>query len=1366
MGVAKCVRKWPFLLGIVLVCSLQLELGLCSGQRASQCGRKGKVQMTVMSFKPQNSESAVVPLPHFECYLGAEDRDASVSSSRPYRTQGGNEAQPSSPVRSTDNSLPANTAAYRVILETANNNAFGVFTCDALKDARQDTTVFTIFLRSDGYIIPSDERFTKTVSVGDIGVNINMTVVDDDVIPRDPPGSQNRDIRWRINGGNNVDRIGGGGADYQGVNYTQLSSRGITVDDEGVYEAHGKFRRNAHHVLQRLIVRSCAEGKWGPPRCIGICDNCYNGGVCDDETGRCICPPGFMGTNCLTACGGNKYGYSCEFQCDYVGTGDCIGRQFCLLDPHGCTCNTGYKNLDCMTNCEGGEYGAGCLHQCHCAGNEGRCDKFTGECESGRCQDGYSGTNCQIPDGCPTGYFGADCTVKCLCMNNVACDKITGECINGQCAPGSVKPVGSERCQECPDGFYGNNCSEECHCESDACDKATGECVGCCKPQWLNTDSNTCQTGLEGSSFPKVNSGQSTRVRCDRSQSIGNTYRTELSRERDSLVDSGVSRGSTSTGVNNQGSSISSTDFTINNVSSTDVFYCLLVRSMEPEVWLDTAFSAYELPVVNDPPTFHRRTNDAVTIRWRAWDAEKDVGDPPVVSYITYYKEEAADMWMRGSDVSPDAPTEFTASDLKMDVNYTFAVSAVRDGDGGEGPRSPPLTVKTLCDDAVVPINVQARLTDDNKVQVSWQITPGSVNCSTGITSFTVYAQIEGIGDEPIIIASVGGEMTSYIISEGLEDGVSYTFLVSSTTDQEGAQSVQSEAVQYTAPSGPSPIIFIIIIIAIVLILAIVITLVLVGIKRRRKTAPPPDREMTAYENTVSLPETPSVLDADSAGNSYEAVDRSLKSGPVKEIKVMPDNPKSARPADAVYEVTGNNSPHHSKPTPPKQAIPPPTKKKPEEQDDDFEEVLPSIGPKPSSDSEDIYANIPAPILVSSLPEYYKQNESSLGREFTLLKKDQQAPWTVSVKPENKKKNRFKKMYTYDHSRVVLEKLPNDEHSDYYNASYIPDLAGKKSFIASQAPNTASANDFWRMIWMEEVATVVMLTNLIENGKDRCFKYWPDEQGGSKVFGTIVVSWAKTSSFADFVVRKFQVSQNGVIRDVRQVHYTTWPDMDVPSEITPLMECIQHTKRLQKDRKSPVLCHCSAGVGRTGTFITLYCLIEVIKKEKKISIFEFVEKARKNRINFVQTEKQYVFLYKTLVDYYLTRHTEIPAGLLANFSIKSKRNILSDEFQLLAQVNNHQISNFGDHDNNSEKIRFRDSVPNDSGLVFLMSEGAKSLSNYINATLFRSIRQTNAFITTQSPLPNTIEDFWRLIYDWQCPIIVMLNEINLKDKWL
>ncbi|KAJ8040649.1 Receptor-type tyrosine-protein phosphatase epsilon [Holothuria leucospilota] len=1377
MGVAKCVRKWPFLLGIILVCSLQLKL--CAGRSASQCGRKDKVLMTVMSFKPQNSESTDAPLPHYECYLGAEDGDAVVSSYRPYRTKNLIEPQPSSPVRLTDNNLPANTAAYRITLDPANNNAFGVFTCNALKDARKNTTVFAIFLRSDGYIVPSDGRITKTVNVGDRDVIIDVTVVDDTDVLRDPPQSENLDIRWRINGSRNVDVIDAGGTDYQGVNYTQLSSRGIRVDDEGVYEAHGFTLRNARHVLQRLIVRSCEAGKWGPPGCIGICDNCYNGGICDDETGRCICPPGFMGTNCLTACGGNKFGYSCEFQCDYEGNTDCIGRQFCLLDPYGCTCNTGYKNLDCMTNCQDGKYGAGCLQQCHCDGNQGRCDRFTGECESGRCQNGWSGTNCQIPDTCPQGYFGSDCTEKCFCLNNLACNKNTGACNNGvQCAPGAMKPTGSMKCQECPDGFYGD-CNKECHCESEACDKVTGECVGCCKPQWLERDRNTCQTGLEGSSFLKVNSGQSTNVRCDTSRSIVNTYGTELSRESGSLVDSGITRS----GFNNQRSSISSADFTINNVSSTDVFYCLLVSNMKPIAWLNTTFSAYVLPVLSDQPTFQRQTNDSVTIRWRAWDAEKDVGDPPVVSYVTYYKEEATDVWMRGSDMSRDEALEYTASDLKMDVNYTFAVSAVRDGDGGEGPRSPPLTVKTLCCDAVVPINVQARLTDDNKVQVSWQITPGSINCSTGITSFTVYAHIEGSSDEPIIIASVGGEMTSYIISEGLEDGVSYTFLVSSTTDQEGAQSLRSEVVLYT--SGSSPVTFIVIIIFIVL--AIVIILILVVVKRYyyRKGSQDksePDRVKSAVYTNDGVSDEPigySSLELDSkeatSPSDYHHLHQGQHGENMSEYEETDMSKAERKVSGMEYEDVGNSQPgRYILPTPP---AGPQTNSAIQFEYHDYEE------PDDFENYTGVYINIPdthhlfspEPIKVSEFQSFMRKDKTQLVegivKEFMILPKGRQYPCSVAQQ-HCLQRNNSQEILPYDHSRVVLTSLGNMNQSDYYNASYIKDHKGKIRFIAAQGPGSKyKVSDFWRMVWQEQVKTIVMLTDSNQAVNAGSAAYWPEKVKTTETYGELTVLGMELTSSGTYTVRKMKVLQNDddKIHTVQQVQLHMWPFRGVPEDISDLIAVIKKVKTLQgRDTAGPLLVHCSNGSGASGTFIAIYSLMDVLKESKSINVFDFVNNMRKDRMDMVQTRIQYLFIYQTLQDAQLfPEDSSLSCSQLKNLSDRILNKKAQQEFKVLRKMdeNSRQTkSKVGRLATNAHKNRFKGIIPLDKYRATLKSEGlTPGISDYINASIAEN-DEPRYILMAQSPLPATVEDFWRLVYDYQCRTVIMLDNANNIDK--
>ncbi|XP_071799795.1 uncharacterized protein [Asterias amurensis] len=132
--------------------------------------------------------------------------------------------------------------------------------------------------------------------------------------------------------------------------------------------------------LIRVIVRVCSAGRWGPPSCTDDCDPCYNGGVCDDKTGQCICAPGFSGTNCSNACGKHKFGWNCEFECGPNHTVEnCTGTQFSLPDPYGSSCISGYSGRDCNIECLNGMYGAGCTQTCRCRGSN-TCDKYTGWC--------------------------------------------------------------------------------------------------------------------------------------------------------------------------------------------------------------------------------------------------------------------------------------------------------------------------------------------------------------------------------------------------------------------------------------------------------------------------------------------------------------------------------------------------------------------------------------------------------------------------------------------------------------------------------------------------------------------------------------------------------------------------------------------------------------------------------------------------------------------------------------------------------------------------------------------------------------------------------------------------------------------------
>ncbi|PIK58712.1 putative tyrosine-protein kinase [Apostichopus japonicus] len=263
----------------------------------------------------------------------------------------------------------------------------------------------------------------------------------------------------------------------------------------------------------------------------------------------------------------------------------------------------------------------------------------------------------------------------------------------------------------------------------------------------------------------------------------------------------------------------------------------------------DTGF-VYELPSISDPPTEVTRTTTSVTITWRPWDEETDIGDPPVVAYIPYYKMDPSQDWMSGSSIQADQTLEYPASSLESDRNYTFSVAAVRKGEGGEGPRGPPVTIKTLCID-VVPQMVTTTLTATNDVAVTWQ--QPTVQCSTGITQFTIYYEIEGDVSTRQEAGTADPSAESFTVDGSLlESGTTYIIAVTVTTDQEsalsegrtvtGASNIESEP-----PSSP------VYLVALVIPFLLIVILLVVIIKRiRRKPATeskPVDSQDVDYVN-------------------------------------------------------------------------------------------------------------------------------------------------------------------------------------------------------------------------------------------------------------------------------------------------------------------------------------------------------------------------------------------------------------------------------------------------------------------------------------------------------------------------------------
>ncbi|XP_059832353.1 uncharacterized protein LOC132397544 [Hypanus sabinus] len=240
----------------------------------------------------------------------------------------------------------------------------------------------------------------------------------------------------------------------------------------------------------------------------------------------------------------------------------------------------------------------------------------------------------------------------------------------------------------------------------------------------------------------------------------------------------------------------------------------------------------------------------------------------------------------------------------------------------------------------------------------------------------------------------------------------------------------------------------------------------------------------------------------------------------------------------------------------------------------------------------------------------------------------------VAQQPLNKPKNRYSNVLPYDISRVKLS-VTSEPSSDYINANFMPGYNSNREFIAAQGPLMTTVKDFWRMIWEHRVPAIVMLTKCVEQGRAKCEQYWPTERPLSIEDKVVTLTSEVTSE--DWTIRDFSLVKNksGEKKNVRQFHFTGWPDHGVPSTTGILIEFRNLVRQYidQHQMSGPTVVHCSAGVGRTGTFISIDHMIYQIDKNREVNIWAIVYQLRMNRPLMVQTESQYVFLNLCAMDY-------------------------------------------------------------------------------------------------------------------------------------
>lgn len=289
--------------------------------------------------------------------------------------------------------------------------------------------------------------------------------------------------------------------------------------------------------------------------------------------------------------------------------------------------------------------------------------------------------------------------------------------------------------------------------------------------------------------------------------------------------------------------------------------------------------------------------------------------------------------------------------------------------------------------------------------------------------------------------------------------------------------------------------------------------------------------------------------------------------------------------------------------------------------------------------------------LLQAYIDRHKDSDYGFQHEFELLP-DRFADRTTraSESRENLYKNRYPDIKCYDQTRVRLAQVDGISGSDYINANFVLGYKERKKFICAQGPMENTVCDYWRMIWEQHLELVLMLTNLEEYSKTKCAKYWPDKTE-SKNFGDITVEHVGEIPYSDYVVRELKMTRTGEreSRIIIQHHFLVWKDFMAPEHPHAILRFIKRVNEAYSLEKGPILVHCSAGVGRTGTLVALDSLLQQLADEGQVSIFNTVCDLRHQRNFLVQSLKQYIFVYRALMEMAQYGDTEIAATQLKNF---------------------------------------------------------------------------------------------------------------------
>ncbi|KAM6962340.1 tyrosine-protein phosphatase non-receptor type 12 isoform 3-T3 [Tautogolabrus adspersus] len=269
-----------------------------------------------------------------------------------------------------------------------------------------------------------------------------------------------------------------------------------------------------------------------------------------------------------------------------------------------------------------------------------------------------------------------------------------------------------------------------------------------------------------------------------------------------------------------------------------------------------------------------------------------------------------------------------------------------------------------------------------------------------------------------------------------------------------------------------------------------------------------------------------------------------------------------------------------------------------------------------------------------------ERGEDNFGSDFMRLRRlstkyrtEKIYPTNVGEREENVKKNRYKDILPFDHSRVKLTLKTTNQDTDYVNANFIKGMDGPEAYIATQGPLPNTVIDFWRMNWEYNVAVIVMACREFEMGRKKCERYFPLPEEEPISFGPFRISYESEQARTDYIIRTLMVEYENESRRITQFHYMNWPDHDVPSSFDSILDMIGLMREYQENDDVPICIHCSAGCGRTGAICAIdytWNLLKAGKIPEDFNVFRLIQEMRTLRHSAVQTKEQYELVHRAI----------------------------------------------------------------------------------------------------------------------------------------